>query len=78
MRQRDDAQSSQRRPPAWRRIDLFAIAVRFQSVIGLVLVAIGGIIFSPRRHGLILFLAPDNMANIVRAVSPRPGSSPSA
>src|SRR5208337_2569774 len=54
---------------AWRRIDLFAIAVRFQSVIGLVLVAIGGIIFSPRRHGLILFLAPDNMANIVRAVS---------
>ncbi|HEY4809248.1 MAG TPA: ABC transporter permease, partial [Roseiarcus sp.] len=56
-------------PAAWRRIDLFAIAVRFQSVIGLILVAIGGIIFSPRRHGLILFLAPDNMANIVRAVS---------
>ena len=55
--------------PAWRRIDLFAVAVRFQSVIGLVLVAIGGVIFSPRRHGLILFLAPDNMANIVRAVS---------
>ena len=27
------------------------------------------IIFSPRRHGHILFLAPDNMANIVRAVS---------
>ena len=54
---------------AWRRIDLFAIAVRFQSVIGLILVAIGGIIFSPRRHGLILFLAPDNIANIVRAVS---------
>src|SRR6202046_5923880 len=56
-------------PAAWRRIDLFAIAVRFQSVIGLILVAIGGIIFSPRRHGLVLFLAPDNMANIVRAVS---------
>jgi ribose transport system permease protein len=54
---------------AWRRIDLFAIAVRFQSVIGLVVVAIGGVIFSPRRHGLILFLAPDNVANIVRAVS---------
>ena len=56
-------------PPRWRRIDLFAIAVRFQSVIGLVVVAIGGVIFSPRRHGLILFLAPDNIANIVRAVS---------
>ena len=58
-----------RRAAAWRRIDLFAVAVRFQSVIGLVLVAIGGVIFSPRRHGIILFLAPDNMANIVRAVS---------
>src|SRR5579863_1378908 len=57
------------RPSAWRRIDLFAIVVRFQSVIGLVLVAIGGVIFSPRRHGHILFLAPDNVANIVRAVS---------
>jgi ribose transport system permease protein len=56
-------------PAAWRRIDLFAIAVRFQSVIGLVLVAIGGVIFSPQRHGHILFLAPDNIANIVRAVS---------
>ncbi len=65
------------RPPAPRRpgeigrprLDMFALAVRFQSVIGLVLVAIGGIIFSPRRHGSILFLAPDNMANIVRAIS---------
>ena len=60
-------------PAAWRCIDLFAIAVRFQSVIGLVLVAIGGIIFSPQRHGHILFLAPDNIANIVRAVSEVPG-----
>jgi ribose transport system permease protein len=51
------------------RVDLLAIAVRFQSVIGLVLVAIGGVVFSPTRHGHILFLAPDNMANIVRAVS---------
>jgi ribose transport system permease protein len=56
-------------PAAWRRIDLFAVAVRFQSVIGLVLVVIGGVIFSPRRHGHVLFLAPDNIANIVRAVS---------
>ncbi|HST42512.1 MAG TPA: ABC transporter permease, partial [Conexibacter sp.] len=29
----------------------------------------GGVIFSPRRHGEILFLDPDNIANIVRAVS---------
>src|SRR6476660_3113551 len=55
--------------PRRRRLDLFAIAVRFQSLIGLVLVAIGGVIFSPRRHGQILFLDPDNIANIVRAVS---------
>ena len=51
------------------RIDLLALAVRFQSLIGLVLVSIGGVVFSPRRHGAVLFLAPDNMANIVRAVS---------
>ncbi|QKD04474.1 ABC transporter permease [Mesorhizobium loti] len=49
--------------------DPLALIVRFQSLIGLVLVAIGGIIFSPRRHGAILFLDPDNIANIVRAVS---------
>jgi ribose transport system permease protein len=49
--------------------DPLALIVRFQSLIGLVLVVIGGIIFSPRRHGAILFLAPDNIANIVRAVS---------
>jgi ribose transport system permease protein len=51
------------------RIDLLALVVRFQSLIGLVLVAIGGVFFSPIRHGHILFLAPDNVANIVRAVS---------
>jgi len=55
--------------PARPRVDPLAIAVRFQSVIGLIVVAIGGVIFSPRRHGVILFLAPDNIANIVRAVS---------
>ena len=49
--------------------DPLALIVRFQSLIGLVLVAIGGVIFSPRRHGEILFLDPDNIANIVRAVS---------
>jgi ribose transport system permease protein len=56
-------------PSAARRRDPLAIVVRFQSLIGLILVIIGGIIFSPRRHGQILFLAPDNVANIVRAVS---------
>src|SRR3954451_20496734 len=54
---------------ASKRRDPLALLVRFQSLIGLVVVAIGGIVFSPRRHGQILFLAPDNVANIVRAVS---------
>ena len=51
----------------WR--DPLAVIVRFQSVIGLVLVIAGGIVFSPVRHGQLLFLAPDNIANIVRAIS---------
>jgi ribose transport system permease protein len=55
--------------PALAHRDPLALIVRFQSLIGLVLVAIGGVIFSPRRHGAILFLDPDNIANIVRAVS---------
>jgi len=54
--------------PAVRR-DPLAIVVRFQSVIGLVLVIIGGIVFSPVRHGQLLFLSPDNIANIIRAIS---------
>ena len=64
-----EAKSAAAQSAPRRRIDPLAIAVRFQSVIGLVLVTIGGVIFSPRRHGFILFLAPDNIANIVRAVS---------
>jgi ribose transport system permease protein len=55
--------------PQARRRDPLALLVRFQSLIGLVVVVLGGIVFSPRRHGEILFLAPDNIANIVRAVS---------
>src|SRR4051794_9133331 len=55
--------------PEARRRDPLALLVRFQSLIGLVVVVLGGIVFSPRRHGEILFLAPDNIANIVRAVS---------
>jgi ribose transport system permease protein len=54
--------------PAKRR-DPLALVVRFQSVIGLLLVLVGGIVFSPVRRGHLLFLAPDNIANIVRAIS---------
>ena len=51
------------------RVDLLGFIVRFQSLIGLALVVFGGIVFSPVRHGNLLFLAPDNIANIVRAIS---------
>jgi len=43
--------------------------VRFQSLLGLILVVAAGVICSPRRHGHILFLAPDNIANIIRSIS---------
>jgi len=51
------------------RFDPLALIVRFQSVIGLILVLIGGVAFSPVRHGQIIFLSPDNIANIIRAIS---------
>ncbi len=57
------------KPPAATRRDRLALLVRFQSVFGLVLVLAGGVAFSPVRHGHLLFLAPDNVANIVRAIS---------
>lgn len=51
------------------RRDILAVVVRFQSLIGLALVLAGGVAFSPVRRGTLLFLAPDNVANIIRAVS---------
>ena len=51
------------------RRDFLAVVVRFQSLIGLALVLAGGVAFSPVRRGTLLFLAPDNVANIIRAVS---------
>jgi len=50
----------------WPKLSML---VRFQSVLGLVLVLLGGIAFSPRHNGAILFLTADNLANIVRSVS---------
>lgn len=49
--------------------DLLSYLIRFQSLLGLILVVGAGIAFSPRRHGHILFLAPDNVANIIRSIS---------
>jgi ribose transport system permease protein len=61
--------STRATPPAPPRKSPLAHLVRFQSLFGLILVIIAGIIFSPRRHGNILFLAPDNIANIIRSIS---------
>ncbi len=55
--------------PARPRPSPLAFLVRFQSLLGLVIVIIAGIIFSPRRHGHILFLQTDNVANIIRSIS---------
>lgn len=43
--------------------------VRLQSVVGLLLVLIAGVVFSPRLNGQLIFLSPDNLANIIRSVS---------
>ena len=51
------------------RLRPLSYLIRFQSLLGLILVLLGGILFSPRRHGHILFLATDNIANIVRSIS---------
>ena len=55
--------------PSTARWPKLSVLVRFQSVLGLVLVLLGGIAFSPRHNGAILFLTADNLANIVRSVS---------
>ncbi len=58
-----------RAPGRTGRRHLLAYLVRFQSLLGLVIVLAGGVVFSPRRHGHILFLSPDNIANIIRSIS---------
>ncbi len=55
------------KPPSRGRF--LAHLVRFQSLLGLVIVIVAGVAFSPRRHGNILFLQTDNIANIIRSIS---------
>jgi ribose transport system permease protein len=55
--------------PARPRRSPLAYLVRFQSLLGLVIVIAAGIAFSPRRHGHILFLQTDNIANIIRSIA---------
>jgi ribose transport system permease protein len=57
-----------RRLPRGRR-EWLELAFRFQSLFGLLAVFIAAIVFSPSRHGELLFLTTENLANIVRSVS---------
>jgi ribose transport system permease protein len=45
------------------------VLFRLQSFVGLLVVFVAAIAFSPRRNGVVLFLDPNNIANVVRAVS---------
>ena len=65
----ETARSDAATPPKPRRRAPLEQLLRFQSLFGLILVAVGGIVFSPRRHGHILFLGTDNIANIVRSIA---------
>jgi ribose transport system permease protein len=60
-------------PPARRlphgRREWLEFVFRFQSLFGLLAVFIAAIVFSPARHGELLFLTTENLANIVRSVS---------
>jgi ribose transport system permease protein len=59
-------------PPQRRqkpRRDFVNALFRFQSLFGLVAVFVVAVVFSPRHNGELLFLNPDNLANVVRAMS---------
>jgi ribose transport system permease protein len=57
-----------RRLPQGRR-EWLEFVFRFQSLFGLLAVFVAAIVFSPARHGELLFLTTENLANIVRSVS---------
>ena len=63
-----DVPAARRRLPRGRR-EWIEFAFRFQSLFGLLAVFIAAIVFSPSRHGELLFLTTENLANIVRSVS---------
>jgi len=55
--------------PASRRFRIPDAVFRFQSYVGLVIVFVAAIVLSPERGGETVFLRPENLANVVRAVS---------
>ncbi len=56
-------------PPVGRRQRILLTVLRFQGYFGLLTVFLLGIIFSPTRRGVNLFIDPLNQANIVRDIA---------
>src|SRR3954467_4996654 len=56
-------------PAVGQRGRVLSTVLRFQAYFGLLTVFILGIIFSPVRRGVNLFLDPVNLANIVRDIA---------
>lgn len=52
-----------------RRFVIPAKVFAVQSYLALILVVLAAVIFSPRRGGDVVFLAPENLLNIIRATS---------
>ncbi|MEO8284995.1 MAG: ABC transporter permease [Chloroflexota bacterium] len=56
-------------PVADRRRQILSTVLRFQAYFGLLTVFLLGVIFSPTRRGINLFIDPVNQANIVRDIA---------
>lgn len=52
-----------------RWIQVLRLMVRFQSILGLVIVFVAAVIVSPRVNGQLIFLEPRNLGNIIQDIS---------
>ena len=52
-----------------RLIQALGIFVRFQSVLGLVIVFAAGVLITPRINGEIIFLRPANLGSLIQSIS---------
>lgn len=52
-----------------RRVDVAAVAFKFQSLFGLIVVFVAAVAFSPSKNGELLFLNSQNLFNVVRSIS---------
>lgn len=52
-----------------RLIQALRIFVRFQSVLGLLIVFVAGVLITPRINGEIIFLRPANLGSLIQSIS---------